>query len=60
MNKKIKKALEEIQRNIDIVNEYFDKSEGYSRDDEIDIIWAISDIEDRIYCLKDKLKLYWI
>lgn len=56
MNKKIKKALEELQKNIDIVNEYFDKSEGYSRDDEIDITWAISDIEDRIYCLKDKLK----
>ena len=56
MNKKIQKALEELQRNIDIINEYFDKSEGYSRDDEIDITWAISDIEDNIDCLKDKLK----
>lgn len=56
MNKKIKKALEEIQRNIDIIKENIDKSEGSSRDDEIDITWVISDIEDRIYCLKDKLK----
>lgn len=56
MNKKIKKALEELQKNIDIIKEYFDKSEGYSRDDEIDITWAISDIEDNIDCLKNKLK----
>jgi len=56
MNKKIQKALEELQKNIDIIDEYFDKSTGYSLDDEINITWAISDIEDNIDYLKNKLK----
>ncbi len=53
----IQNILEKIQNDLEFVEGHLRNNYNeYGGDDEMEIANSISDIEDRIYCLKNKLK----